>query len=244
MYERSECRRREERVLFDRLLRADPSARSALVVRFLPMARKLAWGFRASDDVEDLEQVAAIGLVKAIDRFDPGRGLAFSTYAMPTILGELRHHFRSRGWSVRVPRSVQELAVRVERVSGELVAELGRSPTVAEVAERADCTNERVCEALVAAAARHTVSLDQPSGSPGHEVAVEERGYAEVESAETLAALTREMHPRDRRVLEMRFHEDHPQSQIAEVMGMSQAHVSRVIQGAIEQLQLTASRQA
>ena len=247
MYERPQSRRRAEQALFERLRTGDASARDALAKRFLPLARKLAWTFVGSDDRDDLEQVAAMALVKAIDRFDPGKGFAFSTFATPTIVGELKRHLRDRMWSVRVPREVQELALRVERVSRELGGELGRSPTVAEIAARTGSTTERVLEAVQAATARHAISFDQSRDSdddPGavaRYVAVEELGYAAVEDAELLDRLMRVLPPRERRILDMRFREDRVQSQIAEAVGMSQMHVSRVIRDAIEQLWLAAT---
>ena len=250
VYERPDSRKREERALFDRLVQTgDDAARAALVERFLPLARSLARGYRGGEDIDDLEQVAAIGLMKAVDRFEPERGLAFTTYAMPTIVGELRRHYRDRTWSVRVPRAVYELAVRVERVGGELVGELGRSPTVAELAQRAGATCERVVEALEATGARHALSLDQPPEqvdgprARGREVAVEEPGYAAVDDSVVLEQLMRVLAPRDRVILELRFHEDRLQAQIAEVMGISQMQVSRVIRSAIERLQRTAEYQ-
>ena len=142
--EHSDSRRSEEQALFERLHAGDATARVALVNRFLPLARRLAWGMRGCEDLDDLEQVAAMGLVKAIDRFNLARGFAFSTFAVPTIQGELKRHYRDRVWSVGVPRTVRERCVRVERVSSALSGELGRPPTVAEIADRADC-DRRPC---------------------------------------------------------------------------------------------------
>ncbi len=250
MYERSDSRRSEEHALFDRLLAGDAAARVALVKRFLPLARQLAWSMRGGEDLDDLEQVAAIGLVKAIDRFDPARGFAFSTFAVPTIQGELKRHYRDRGWAVRVPRPVRELAVRVERISSTLSGELGRSPTVAEIAARADCTSERVLESLAALTSRHALSLDHPCNAAdephaiGREVAAEDPGYAEVEDADRLDTLMNVLPARDRLILELRFREDRRQSQIAEVVGVSQMQVSRLIRRAIEHLRLVAAEPA
>jgi RNA polymerase sigma-B factor len=236
----------DEHALFERFARdRDQAARDVLVERYLPLARKLAATFRHGEDSEDLEQVAAIGLVKAVDRFELERGLAFSTYAMPTILGELKRHFRDQSWTVRVPRSVKELAVRVERVSVELVSELGRSPTVPELADATNSTGERVLDALEATAARHVSSLDGPHTVTGEsdgtrDVSVEDPGFSAVEDAAMLEKLLCMLHPRDRLIVELRFREDRLQWQIAEVVGVSQMHVSRVIRRSINQLALAA----
>ena len=160
---------------------------------------------------------------------------------MPTILGELKRHFRDQSWAVRVPRSVKELAVRVERVSTELVSELGRSPTVPELAVAASSTSERVLEAMEASAARHVSSLDGPytvSGEPeaAREVSAEDPGFSAVEDAVMLEGFLRVLHPRDRLILELRFREDRLQWQIAEVVGVSQMHVSRVIRRSLGEL--------
>ena len=156
-------RQAEERALFARLaVDRSPATRDALVERFMPLARQLARRYRDGYELEDLEQVLAIGLVKAIGRFDPDRGLAFSTFAFPTIMGGLRHHLRDHGWSVRVPRDLQELYVRVERATGDLVTEFGRAPTAAELADRVGSSVEQVLETRQATTARRADSLDQP----------------------------------------------------------------------------------
>jgi RNA polymerase sigma-B factor len=239
-------RRHEERALFTRRER-DGAARDALVERFLPLARRLARAYDGGDEREDLDQVAAIGLLKAIDRFDPSRGLAFSSSAVPTIAGELKRHLRDRAWSVRVPRAIQDLTLRLERVSVDLAGELGRAPTAAELAARADATIEQVSEALQAARARRAASLDEPShndlgGDPvGWEIGVEDFGFAAVEDAEQVEQLMQVLTPRERLVLEMRFGQDHYQWQIAERLGVTQMQVSRLIRNAIAQLRRAAS---
>ena len=233
--------------MIERLRDGDESARDALVERYLPLARKLARGYRGRDDADDLEQVAAIGLLKAIDRFDPNRGLAFATFAFPTILGELKRHFRDRGWLVRVPRSVQELVVRIERVTTELSAGLGRAPTVAELAERADASTEAVLEALQASTARHPDSLDQSREDDerpraiSQQVAVNEPGFARVDDAEQLGGLLRVLAPRERMIVELRFREDLLQSQIATRVGLSQMQISRSLRHSVELLRDTAA---
>jgi RNA polymerase sigma-B factor len=239
-------RRREERALFVRLARRPRGeAREALVRRFLPLARQLARRYQNVEDPEDLEQVAAIGLLKAIDRFDPGRGVAFSTFAVPTIAGELKRHLRDRSWSVHVPRSVQELTVRVERVSA-LAGELGRSPTVAELAARTSASPERVVEALAAAAARRAISLDRPAPAIDgvdalrREVAVVDSGFAAVEDADQLRTLMRVLSERDRRIIELQLREDRCQREIGELIGLSQVQVSRLIRRAVGRLQRAA----
>lgn len=244
--ELSEADRHQERELFERLARdRGGPARSELVERFMPLARHLARRYHGRDNADDLEQVAAIGLIKAIDRFDPERGLAFTTFAFPTILGELRRHFRDHGWMVRVPRDMQVLAGRIDRCSADLFGELGRAPTVPELADRAAATTEQVLETLQTATARRAISLDQPArdtGDPGgREVAVEERGFARVEDAVTLECLMQVLTERERRILILRFQEDRVQSQIAEMTGVSQMHISRLIRDAIERLRLAAS---
>ncbi len=138
----------------------DPAAREELVVRFLPLARHLARRYgRGSDQLDDLAQVASLGLLKAIDRFDPNREIAFTSFAVPTIVGELKRYFRDKGWSVRVPRDLQELAIKVDRVADAMSRELGRAPTAAEIAERTGKTVEQVLEAREAAGGRHAASL-------------------------------------------------------------------------------------
>jgi RNA polymerase sigma-B factor len=210
------------------------------------MAHKLAHGYYSWDESEDLEQVAAIGLLKAIDRFDPGRGLAFSTYAFPTILGELKRHFRDRGWAIRVPRALQELIGRVDRAAAELAGQEGRSPTVAEIAERTEATPERVLEALRARTARRTDSLDferesENGGAPvGRELMVEDRAFARVEDAAMLDQFMRVLSPRDRLILSLRFREDLLQSQIGARVGLSQMQVSRSLRRSIDRLRQTA----
>jgi RNA polymerase sigma-B factor len=217
----------------------------ALFERFMPLARKLAARYRNVEDIDELEQVAAIGLMKAVDRFDPERGLAFSSFAFPTILGELKRHLRDRTWSVRVPRALQELTVRVERVSSELAGELGRAPTVAEIAHRCGTGNEAVLEALQTVTARRALSLDQPReaddpDASGLDVAIEETGFARAEDAAVLDELMSILSAREREILRLRFVEDLTQVQIAERVGVSQMQISRLIRGAVVRLQAAA----
>jgi RNA polymerase sigma-B factor len=225
---------RDDTRLFRRYRRdRDPADRDALVERYTPLARQLARRYRASDS-EDVMQVAYIGLLKAIERFDPDRGLAFSSLAVPTILGEVKRYFRDLGWTVRVPRDIQELALRVEKVADVLTGELGRLPTVQEIATRCDTTAERVLEARGSATAHRAISLDQPSGEPDMDDMVDrlggdDAGYEHAEAAVQVDRLLAELPDRERRVLELRFREDLMQREIAERLGISQMQVSRLI---------------
>ncbi|WP_053226046.1 sigma-70 family RNA polymerase sigma factor [Solirubrobacter soli] len=235
-----------EQRLFARLAAEhSPAARDAIMEQFMPLARKLARRYRNVEDIEDLEQIAAIGLMKAIDRFDPERGLAFSSFAFPTILGELKRHLRDRGWSVRPPRDIQELVARVEQSANRLASDLGRSPTVGEIAEHVGNTVEQVLEAMGAANARHAASLDQPRdadgpGSRGMEIAIDDPGFAAIENAVLVNSLMHDLTQRELVVLHLRFREDLTQVRIAEMVGLSQMHVSRMIRRAIEKLQAAA----
>jgi RNA polymerase sigma-B factor len=211
----------------------DPADRDALVERYTPLARQLARRYRATDS-EDVMQVAYIGLLKAIERFDPDRGLAFSSLAVPTILGEIKRYFRDLGWTVRVPRDIQELALRVEKVADSLTGELGRMPTVQEIAARCDTTAERVLEARSSATAHRAISLDQPSGEPDMDDMIDrlgsdDAGYERAETSLQVDGLLAELPERERQVLELRFREDLMQREIADRLGISQMQVSRLI---------------
>jgi RNA polymerase sigma-B factor len=239
------ARAREDRRLLVRLHRhGDATAREALVERFLPLARQLARRYQhGGEQLDDLIQVASLGLLKAIDRFDPDRETAFSSFAVPTILGELKRHFRDKGWSVRVPRDLQELAVRVERVSDELGRDLGRAPSVAELAEHIGVSAEQVLEAREASAAYRAVSLDRPRDDDdesdtgmGDSVGIEDPGFGVAEDAATVERLMRVLSEREREVLRLRFAEDLTQSEIGARVGVSQMHVSRLIRHAVAQL--------
>ena len=219
----------------------DPRDREALVQRFLPLARYLSRRFSTAEDRDDLEQVASLGLLKAIDRFDPSRGIAFSSFAVPTILGELKRYFRDLGWSVRVPRSLKELAPRVKAATDDLERELRRSPTVAEIAHRCQITSETVLEARALTTAHRAASLDVPldEDSPPPRlgsVAVEDDGFGRAERIADLDRLLAHLAPRERTILRLRFHEDLTQREIAMQLGLSQMHVSRLIRTAIAEL--------
>jgi RNA polymerase sigma-B factor len=236
-----------DRELFARARAGDTYAREQLVERYLPLARRLARRYQRSEEaLEDLEQVASLGLLKAIDRFDAGRDVAFSSFAVPTILGEVKRHFRDRTWSVRVPRDLQELALRVDRAAAELSLEKRRAPTVAELAEAVGATEEQVLEALRAAGAYHAGSLDAPrSGRADAEMGgesladslgVREEGFERAEERATLAPLLAHVSQRERLVLVLRFGEDMTQAEIGERIGVSQMQVSRLIRQALVRL--------
>jgi RNA polymerase sigma-B factor len=213
----------------------------------MPLARQLARRYVPAAELEDLEQVAAIGLLKAIDRFDADRGLAFSSFAVPTIVGELKRYLRDHGWSVRVPRDLQETYIRVDRVTAELTAQRGRAPTATELAGSVDKSLEEVIEARQAVTARHPVSLDQPAtGDEGSEaigalVAVDEPDYETAEQSALLDTLLGHLTAREQRILHLRFREDLTQTEIGQCVGLSQMQVSRIIRSAITQLQEAAT---
>jgi RNA polymerase sigma-B factor len=228
----------------------DPRLREQLVHRYLPLARYAASQYtRGSEPFDDLLQVASVGLLKALDRFDPTHGAAFSSYALPTMSGELRRHFRDRGWAVRPPRDLQEAALGVERAAETLQRELGRAPTVDELAAHLGLDAEAVLEAREALSARMASSLSAPShhvddddeGLEGR-LGTEETGYGAVEQRATLDALARTLTPRERQVLHLRFDKDLTQAEIGQIVGLSQMHVSRVLRAALEKLRAAAQR--
>jgi RNA polymerase sigma-B factor len=225
----------------------DPAAREALVARFLPLARQLARRYaHGNEPLDDLVQVASLGLIKAIDRFDPERATAFSSFAVPTVLGELKRHFRDKGWSVRVPRDLQELAVKVDRAGEDLAHETGSTPTADVLAQRLGVTAEQVLEAREAAGAYRAVSLDRPRGDEegedplGHALGVEDPGFGLAEDAATVQQLLQVLSEREREVLRLRFELDLTQSEIGARVGVSQMHVSRIIRQAIGRLRMAA----
>ncbi len=232
--------------LFERLrLHEDARAREQLIERYLPLARRLARRYqRAEEPMEDLVQVASLGLLKAVDRFDPSRPVVFSSYAVPTILGELKRHFRDRTWSVRVPRDLQELALRVDGVVTQLATTTGRSPSVGDIARAVDLPPEQVLEALEAAAAYRAGSLDAPRSAQGEDsgetladtLGQEDGSFRRVEERATLEPLLRHISERERLVLELRFRADLTQAEIGERIGVSQMQVSRLIRQALARL--------
>jgi RNA polymerase sigma-B factor len=224
--------------------RGDQRARERLIVRYLPLALGLARRYsRAPEPMDDLYQVAAIGLVKAVDRWDPDRGLAFSSYAVPTILGELRRYFRDSTWFVRPPRAVQELSLSLDAAHEALSATIGREPTIAELAERVDRTPEEVAEAMLAADGRSAHSLDAPlhaddteTLTPRDAIGHDDPAYGDVEARATLERLTSILDPRAREILRLRFEQDLLQYEIAAHVGVSQMHVSRILRASLDQL--------
>jgi RNA polymerase sigma-B factor len=240
-------RNRQDLALFERyLVHGDQRAREELVERFMPLARQLARRYhRAEEPFDDLLQVASLGLLKAIDRFELDRGIAFSSYAVPTILGELKRHFRDRTWAVRVPRDLQELVLRVDSVVADLGRELHRAPKVAEIAERLHVPEEDVLEALQAGGAYRAASLETPRGdAEGDTLAdalgADEDGFAQAEHRATLDRLLSAVGPREREVLRLRFTEDLTQAEIGERIGVSQMQVSRLIRQALARLRVVA----
>jgi len=241
-------RRVQEQALFARLERErTPAARDAIVRRYMPLTRTIARRYIPAAELDDLEQVAAEGLVKAIERYDAHRGAAFSSFAVPTIAGEIKRYLRDHAWSVHVPRQVQDTFIRLDRATTELTAQLGRAPTPAELAEHVQSTVEVVLEARQAVTARHPVSLDQPATAGvdaetlGALVGIEECAFERTEQAGLLEPLLRELSDRERAILHLRFVEDLTQSEIGERVGLSQVQVSRVIRTTIVRLQAAAA---
>src|SRR3954454_6507310 len=237
-------RQRDDHLLMHRHQGGDSAAREALIERYMPLARSLALRYRrASEPLDDLIQGASVGLVMAVDRWDAGRGLAFSSYAVPTILGELRRYFRDSTWDVRPARDLQELCLAVEEAREALWGELGRSPTVADLADRLQRQPEEIVEALQATEGRSVRSLDAPvhdeendSASAGDLIGSEDEEFDRVEAGVTLERLTGILDERAREILRLRFQEDLLQSEIADVVGCSQMHVSRIIRSSLEKL--------
>jgi RNA polymerase sigma-B factor len=245
-------RAKEDKRLLRRYHEAgEVAARDELVERFLPLARQLARRYqRGNEPLDDLVQVASIGLVKAVDRFDPERGTAFSSYAVPTILGELKRYFRDSGWAVHVPRGMQERVMTVNQAVSKLSRELGRSPTAGEIAAETGQEAELVLEALEAAIAYDAVSLDTPRTSDEDDgdtyadtVGVIDERFELVEYQSAIGPTMQALPARDRLVLKLRFEQDLTQLEIAERIGVSQMHVSRLIRRALQRLRTVAESQ-
>jgi RNA polymerase sigma-B factor len=218
--------------LFARL--PDEEARTELVTLYQPLAEYLARRFFGrGEPIEDLTQVATIGLLKAIDRFDTERGVKFSTYATATIVGELKRHFRDKGWALRVPRRLQESGLKVGRAVTDLYQDLGRAPTVREIARRTGLSEEEVLEAQETAQAYTTASLDAPTdeegSTTGDKLGAEEETFEFLEGWASVAPAIRELPPRERHILYLRFFRGFTQTRIAEELGISQMHVSRLL---------------
>jgi RNA polymerase sigma-B factor len=240
--------REEERLFRRHLVLRDRAARDELIARYLPLAERLARRYQHTPEpMDDLLQVARLGLVAAIDRFDPDRGLPFATFAVPTILGELKRYFRDRSWSVHVPRPVQERALKVEQAVRDLTGSLGRSPSVRELTRHLDMSEEVVVEALAASSAHDSASLDAPrsddpdAGTHLDSLVSEEQHYSIVEYGASIAPVLDGLPERDRIALHLRFVEDMTQSQIAARLGTSQMQVSRILRASLTLLRDAAS---
>ncbi len=247
----SAARKRADRVLLERYHRTgDRRVRDELVNRFMPLARKLARRYcRGAEPLDDLTQVAAIGLLKAVERFDPSRGIAFTSYAVPTITGELKRYFRDHSWAVRPPRDLQELTLRVDQIATELTRKLERSPTTAELSEAAGLTDEQLLEVIQARSARSAVSLQASAGADGESGTLEDWiGHDDggIESAETHAivdALLTSLTARERAIVRMRFDKDMTQVEIGAIVGVSQMQISRIIRQSLDRLRHVADHQ-
>ncbi len=235
----------ESAALFARWRRdGDRAAREALMARHMPLARSLARRYgRSSEPFEDLLQVASLGLLKALDRYDAARGIPFVSFAVPTILGEMRRYVRDSGWAVHVPRGAQERSLKVRDAREHLANEHGRAPTVNELAQSLELDTEEVIDALQAIQAYETLSLDAPrpgsDGEPlayGDSVGSEDERYELVELDATISSVLGQIAPRERLILRMRFLEDLTQTEIAERVGISQMQVSRLLRRSLEQL--------
>jgi RNA polymerase sigma-B factor len=237
-------------VLFERLHRTgDRVARDELIRRFLPLARKLAARYtNPYEPFDDLLQVASIGLLGAVDRFDPGRGIGFPSFAIPTILGELKRHFRSTGWSAHVPRRAQELALRVDKAARQIAAQTGRNPRVQEIAQYLELSIEDVSIGLDATGARYAISLEAPSHSstvdsePEPEslastIGAEDERLRLVETSASLSAALPRLPYVEREALRLRLQEDLKQAEIATRLGCSQMQVSRLLRRAASRIE-------
>ncbi|MFS3129950.1 RNA polymerase sigma factor SigF [Nocardioides sp. Bht2] len=225
------------------------TARDALVSLHLPLVEHCARRFRnRGEPYEDLLQVGTIGLLKAIDRFDLERGVEFSTYATPTVIGEIKRHFRDKGWAIRVPRRLQELRMQISATSAELTQLLGRSPTPAELAEKIGCSPEEVVEGMESSNAYATLSLDAGDDSDDGAsflttLGVDDEGLEHVELRESLKPLLAALGEREKTILMMRFFKNMTQSQIAAEVGISQMHVSRLLSRTLDRLREALSEQ-
>jgi RNA polymerase sigma-B factor len=229
-------------------LAQDGEARAldVLVQRFMPLARSVAGRYaRSGEPLDDLVQVASVGLIKAIKRFDSDRGLAFSSYAVPTMAGELRRHFRDRGWAVRPPRGLQEAAMQVTKVTEELTRRLGAPPTIRQIGQALEMTDEQVLEARAALNGMTAMSFETPrSGDDegetlGATLGDEEPGFERAEARATVDKLSVCLSEREREVIKLRFDDDLTQQEIGDIIGVSQMQVSRILRRATDQLRET-----
>jgi RNA polymerase sigma-B factor len=238
-----------DRLLFNRYRdQTDPVGRDDLVRRFLPLARKVAARFAGGPEpYDDLLQVACLALVRAIDRFDPGRGVAFSSYVVPTMCGEIKRHFRDKTWAVRVPRDLQELAIAASSERERMTACLGRAPTVRELCEQLDVSECALLDAIRAGDAHDAASLEVPQGGDDAELTLGdalpyyEPGFELADARASLDRLLGTLDRRDREVLRLRFEEDLTQREIGRRIGVSQMHVSRMLREIVADLRGRAS---
>lgn len=223
----------------------DMDAREKLVMSHLNLVRFIANKFKnRGEPIDDLIQVGYLGLLKAIDRFDPSRGLEFTTFATPTIMGEIKRHFRDKGWSVRVPRRLQELSAKVNQATDALTSQLQRSPTIAEIADYLDATVDEVLEAMESSSAYSSVSLEAPSGADDDDTpsvidryATEDSDLAFTDDRIIIEEALASFSPRERDVIEMRFLKGMTQIEIAEKLGISQVQVSRLLRRTLKKVQ-------
>ncbi|MEO6510672.1 MAG: RNA polymerase sigma factor SigF [Nocardioides sp.] len=218
-------------------------ARDDLVHLHLPLVEHCARRFRnRGEPFEDLVQVGTIGLLKSIDRFDTDRGVEFSTYATPTIIGEIKRYFRDKGWAIRVPRRLQELRMQIGAATAELTQKLGRSPTPRELAETIGCSVEEIIEGIESSNAYSTLSLNASDDSEDggrsmlDAIGMEDEALEHVEIRESLKPLLDALEPREKKILLLRFFKNKTQTQIAEEIGVSQMHVSRLLSRTLDQL--------
>ena len=221
--------------------REDPAARDAIALRFQPLVEYLARRFSGRGEAQDdLIQVANIGLINAIDRFDIDRGVQFSTYAAATMIGELKRHFRDKGWAIRVPRQLQETTLRLNKALPALTQELGRSPTIGELAARLEVGEDEIVESMEAAQAYSTSSLDAPNPetglTPADTMGEDDPSLDMLDGWAAVAPAMRSLPERERRVLYLRFFRDMTQSEIADEIGVSQMHVSRILRQSLDRL--------
>jgi len=230
--------RNAERALARRWQAGDARARDELLARLMPMAERIARRYASSThDLDDLEQVARIGLLKAIDRFEPERGVLLSTYAAAIVSGEIKRWFRDHSWAVKVPRAAKDLAVRIETAMPALTARLGHSPAISEIADAVEADHESVLEALEARSAASVASLDQALDDDDDallDAAFEDPEFAQAEHRAALEPALRTLTRRERRVLDLRFNDGLTQAEIGAELGISQMQVSRVLRRALE----------
>jgi RNA polymerase sigma-B factor len=243
---RSEPERERERRLFSRLHDPDDPVDAEVVLRrYLPLARRIAGRFRGADEpYDDLLQVASLGLLKAIRRFEPDRGTMFSSFATPTVMGELRRHFRDTTWVVHVPRDLQELALRVERGSRDLTVQRGRAPTADALAEHLHCSTEDVVEGRMVLASHRPMSLEVPrhteeddTGTLGDVLGCDDDGFGRAVERGALETVLRSVTRREREILRLRYEEDLTQREIGRRIGVSQMQVSRILRQALARLE-------